>query len=216
MFLILMGPPGAGKGTQAKRIAGRLNACHVSTGDLFRIAVSQGTTLGKKAEEYMTRGELVPDDVVVGIVKERLALPDCAGDVVLDGFPRTVAQAEALEAILEELGMKIDAVISLEVPEEVLVERAIGRRVCGSCGASYHMVFDPPPPGGRCTCGAELRQRKDDTEETVSNRVRVYERETQPLLGFYGKRGYLRRVDGTGTIDDVSYAIVKALGTVEV
>ncbi len=215
MFLVLMGPPGAGKGTQARIVAKRLGVCHVSTGDIFRLAVSQRSPLGVKAEEYMARGELAPDEVVVEMVKERLSMTDCANGLVLDGFPRTVAQAEALDTILEGLGMKVDAVISIEVPEDVLVVRATGRRVCSKCGAGYHLTYDPPPEPGRCSCGGELYQRKDDIEETVINRVRVYERETAPLLGFYKSKSYLRRVDGTGTIQDVSDVIVKALGTVE-
>lgn len=215
MFLVLMGPPGAGKGTQAKMVAKRLGVCHISTGDIFRLAVSRRSALGLKAEEYMSKGELVPDDVVVDMVRERLSMPDCADGLVLDGFPRTVSQAEALDVILKELGMKIDAVISIDVPEDVLVARATGRRVCSRCGAGYHLTYDPPPEPGRCSCGGELYQRKDDVEDTVANRVRVYERETAPLLGFYKSKSYLRRVDGTGTIQDVSDVILNALGTVE-
>jgi adenylate kinase len=184
----------------------------VSTGDAFRQAVSEGTPLGKLAQEYMQRGELVPDQVVNGVVAERLARDDCLRGFVLDGYPRTLPQAEALERMLGERGLRLDAVVDLRVSEEELVRRAAGRRVCSQCGANYHLEFRPPRHAGRCDlCGGELVQREDDRPETVSRRLAVYHRQTAPLVEFYRSRGLLVAVDGGGTVEEVTLAILEAV-----
>lgn len=204
--VVLLGPPGAGKGTQAKVLAARLGVPHVSTGDLFRWHISQDTPLGRKAREYLERGMLVPDEITVSMVEEKM---DGAG-FVLDGFPRNLAQARALEEILRRRGEGLDTAVLLEVPEEALVERLSGRRVCATCGRNYHLRFQPPP-GGRCICGGEVVGREDDREEVVRRRIRVYREETSPLVEFYESQGKLLRVDGLGSPEEVSSRIWAAL-----
>ncbi|MCD6492744.1 MAG: adenylate kinase [Archaeoglobaceae archaeon] len=204
MNLILLGGPGAGKGTQAKLIVEKYKIPQISTGDMLREAVKQGTELGKKAKEYMDKGELVPDEIVIGIVKERLKQSDCDRGFILDGFPRTIAQAEALDKILDEIGKKIDAVINIQVPEEEIVKRIVNRRTCKNCGAIYHLIYSPPKEPNKCDkCGGELYQRDDDKEETVRERLRVYREQTEPLIEYYQKKGILYNVDGTKDINGV-------------
>jgi len=210
--VVLLGPPGAGKGTQAQRIAGESGVPHVSTGDMFRDAVKKGTPLGREAKAYMDRGELVPDRIVIGIVEERLKGRDAHGGFVLDGFPRTVQQARALEQGLQTRGTGISHVLNLSVPAEEVVKRISGRRVCRQCGAMYHELFSPPTEGGRCDrCQGELYQRDDDREETVTARLDVYARETSPLVAFYRERGILAEIDGVGGPDAVARRITEAL-----
>ncbi|NLI68839.1 MAG: adenylate kinase [Bacilli bacterium] len=212
MYLILMGLPGAGKGTQAEMIKAKYNIPHISTGDMFRQAIKEGTELGKKAKAYMDEGALVPDEVTNGIVEERLAKSDCDNGFLLDGFPRTIAQAEALEAITKKLNKQIDYVIQVDVPAEKLIERLTGRRVCPSCGATYHVINKPPKTEGVCdNCGTELVQRDDDKEETVQKRLEVNIEQTQPLLDFYKEKGVLVTVDGDQPIDKVFEDIVAAI-----
>ncbi len=204
MNLIFLGAPGAGKGTQAKMVSEKYGIPQISTGDMLREAVAKGTELGKKAKEYMDKGELVPDEVVIGIVKERLQQPDCEKGFILDGFPRTLAQAEALDEMLKELGKKIDAVINIAVPEEEVVKRIVYRRTCRNCGAVYHLIYNPPKEDNKCDkCGGELYQRDDDKEETVRERYRVYRENTEPLIEYYRKKGVLYDVDGTKDIKGV-------------
>ncbi|MBS4201569.1 adenylate kinase [Bacillus sp. FJAT-49732] len=204
MNLVLMGLPGAGKGTQADKIVEKYGVPHISTGDMFRAAMKEGTELGLKAKSFMDKGELVPDEVTIGIVRERLSKNDCENGFLLDGFPRTVAQAEALENILVEIGKKIDHVINIQVDQSILMERLTGRRICKSCGATYHLVFNPPTEPGTCDrCGGELYQRPDDNEETVQNRLEVNMKQTQPLLDFYQGKGYLKNINGQQHIDQV-------------
>ncbi|KKE78555.1 adenylate kinase [Oceanobacillus caeni] len=204
MNLILMGLPGAGKGTQADKINNKYNIPHISTGDMFRLAIKEGTELGKRAKEFMDQGELVPDEVTVGIVKERLSKDDCKNGFLLDGFPRTIAQAEALQQLLSELGLSLDHVIHVDVPEEKLVERLTGRRICPTCGTAYHVLFNPPKVEGICDKdGSHLVQRDDDTAETVKKRLSVNIEQTQPLLDFYESEGYLVKVNGDQEIDKV-------------
>ncbi|MDP4127094.1 MAG: adenylate kinase [Bacillota bacterium] len=213
MKIILMGGPGAGKGTQAVGLVEKYNIPHISTGDMFRAAIKDGTALGLKAKSYMDAGGLVPDEVTIGIVAERLAQPDCAKGFLLDGFPRTLAQGSALGDILDRLGMKLDGVLNIEVDEKVLIPRLTGRRVCRKCGASYHMVFNPPKQEGVCgQCGGELYQRSDDTVETAQNRLNVYNQQTEPLIAFYTEKGLLKRINGDQAIDKVLQDITKALG----
>jgi len=212
LYLILMGLPGAGKGTQAEMIKAKYNIPHISTGDMFRQAIKEGTELGKKAKAYMDEGALVPDEVTNGIVEERLAKSDCDNGFLLDGFPRTIAQAEALEAITKKLNKQIDYVIQVDVPAEKLIERLTGRRVCPSCGATYHVINKPPKTEGVCdNCGTELVQRDDDKEETVQKRLEVNIEQTQPLLDFYKEKGVLVTVDGDQPIDKVFEDIVAAI-----
>jgi adenylate kinase len=207
-----MGPPGAGKGTQAADLVARYQIPHISTGDMFRAAIKAGTALGLKAKEYMDAGSLVPDEVTIGIVAERLAEPDCSKGFLLDGFPRTVAQADALDKILVELKMELDGVVNIEVDEVKLIERLTGRRICRQCGATYHMVFNPPAGEGICDkCGGELYQRSDDTLETAKNRLQVYNDQTQPLIEFYRAKGLLREINGDQEIAKVLQDIVEAL-----
>ncbi len=212
MNLILLGAPGAGKGTQAKKIVEKYGIPHIATGDILREAVAKGTELGKKAKEYMDRGELVPDEIVIGIVKERLQQPDCEKGFLLDGFPRTLKQAEALDDMLKELGKKIDAVIYIDVPEEEVVKRIVNRRTCRNCGAVYHLIYAPPKEPNKCDkCGGELYQRDDDKEETVRQRFKVYMENTAPLIEYYEKKGILYKVDGTKNIDEVFQQIDEVL-----
>ena len=204
MFIILMGPPGAGKGTQAEKLTKEFALIHVSTGDIFRNAVKEGTEMGKKAKEYMDKGELVPDEIVLGIVKERLSKPDCKAGVLLDGFPRTIEQAEALDEVLEDLKMNIDAVINIDVSEEELIARLTGRRVCRNCGATYHIKFNPPKVRNICDhCSGELYQRSDDTIDTVKERLNIYNKQTLPMVDYYERKGMYKSADGSREIDQV-------------
>lgn len=213
MNLVLMGLPGAGKGTQAEKIVEKFNIPHISTGDMFRAAMKEGTELGLKAKSFIDKGELVPDDVTIGIVRERLGKNDTDKGFLLDGFPRTVAQAEALEEILKQLNKKIDYVINIDVDRSILMERLTGRRICKNCGATYHLVFNPPKEEGVCDkCGGELYQRADDNAETVGNRLEVNVKQSKPLLDFYESKGYLRNINGQQEIDKVFEDICSLLG----
>lgn len=204
MNLILLGPPGAGKGTQAKILTKKYEIPQISTGDILRAAVKEQTPMGIKAKEFMDRGALVSDEVVVGIVEERLAKSDCANGFILDGFPRTVKQADALKQMLSVLGKTIDHVISMAVNKEALLERVTGRRTCRSCGKGFHVKFDSPKVDGVCDeCGGELYQRDDDSEATMRNRLDVYEEQTAPLIAYYANESLLRTVDGLGAIDEI-------------
>ena len=210
---ILLGPPGAGKGTQAVNIVDKYGIPHISTGDIFRANIKNGTELGKKAQEYMNRGELVPDDLVIEIATTRLLEDDCKNGFLLDGFPRTVYQAEKLDEFLAAHGSKIDKVLDIAVEKEELITRLTGRRVCKACGASFHVVNIPPKTEGICDrCGGELIQRADDTIETVANRIDVYEKQTKPLVDYYEKAGNIAHIDGATGLDNVFADIVKALG----
>lgn len=213
MNVILLGPPGAGKGTQAARIVEKYGVPHISTGDIFRANIKAGTELGKRAQEYMNRGELVPDELVVEIATDRLAADDCKEGFLLDGFPRTVFQAEKLDEFLASKGRKIEHVLNIEVGRDDLMARLTGRRVCKSCGASFHVVNIPPKQEGICdNCGAELVQRADDNEETASNRIEVYNRETKPLIDYYEKAGNIVNIDGGKAAEEVFAAIADRLG----
>ncbi|WP_347548078.1 adenylate kinase [Pseudalkalibacillus hwajinpoensis] len=204
MNLVLMGLPGVGKGTQAEKIVEKYGIPHISTGDMFRAAIKEGTPLGIKAKEFMDSGNLVPDEVTIGIVRERLGKDDCEKGFLLDGFPRTVAQADALEEILSDMDKKLDYVINIAVEEDQLMQRLTGRRVCRNCGATYHAVFNPPNEEGICDkCGGELYQREDDKEETVRTRLEVNKQQQQPLLTFYEGKGYLTTIDGNRDINEV-------------
>jgi adenylate kinase len=206
-----MGLPGAGKGTQAEKVVEEYGIPHISTGDMFRAAMKEGTELGLKAKSFMDKGELVPDEVTIGIVRERLSKDDCKKGFLLDGFPRTVPQAEALENILADLERKIDYVINIDVDKNILMERLTGRRICKSCGATYHLIFNPPAQEGVCDrCGGDLYQRADDNAETVQNRLEVNIKQAQPLLDFYEEKGYLRTLDGQRDIS-VVFAEIKQL-----
>ena len=208
-----MGLPGAGKGTQAEKITKTYAVPHISTGDMFRSAIKEGTTLGKKAKAFMDEGNLVPDEVTIGIVEERLQKDDCKDGFLLDGFPRTIAQAEALDALLSSMNKRIDHVLHIDVPEENLVERLTGRRICPSCGATYHVLYNPPKEEGKCdNDNSELIQRDDDQPETVKNRLAVNIKQTQPLLDFYQKQGYLNTINGNQDINDVFADIQAILG----
>ena len=208
MKLILLGAPGAGKGTQAEVICKALNIPAISTGNIIREALAQGTEMGLKAKSFMDAGQLVPDDVVIGIIKERLAKDDCANGFILDGFPRTIPQAEALDA----MGVIIDKVIDIEVPDEKIAARMSGRRVCKDCGSSYHLEYKAPKVEGVCdACDGELIQRKDDAPETVHDRLAVYHKQTEPLKDYYSKKGILRIVEGQEEIADTSALTLKAL-----
>ncbi len=214
MKIILMGPPGAGKGTQAEKLVELYQIPHISTGDMFRKAQKDGTELGLKAKEYMEQGQLVPDEVTVGIVRERLAEADCKDGFLLDGFPRTVQQADALDGILKDLGMALDRVINIEVDKAFLVDRLTGRRVCRICGATFHVVNKAPKVEGVCDkCGGELYQRNDDKIETVSNRLDVYAAQTAPLIEYYQSKGVMSSIDGSKSMEDVLADIRSTLGS---
>jgi len=205
-----MGPPGAGKGTQAEALVKKLGIVHISTGDMFRSAIKKGTEMGLKAKEYMDKGELVPDYVVVGMVKERIYQPDSVRGFLLDGFPRNVVQAEELDEMLKEAGLSLNAVINIVVPHEKLVERTTGRRICRSCGASFHIMFKKPQTEGICdNCGGELYQRSDDNETAVNNRLYIYEANANPLIGYYRAKGLLLNIDGDQDINKVMEDILK-------
>lgn len=211
--IILLGPPGAGKGTQAVKIVEKYGIPHISTGDIFRESIKKGTELGKKAQEYMNKGELVPDDLVIAIATARLLEDDCKNGFLLDGFPRTVYQAEKLDEFLEAHNSKIDKVVDISVGKEELMIRLTGRRVCKKCGASYHIVNIPPKKEGVCDiCGGPLIQRDDDNAETAANRIEVYEEQTRPLVDYYKKAGNLVLIDGTTGLENVFADIVRALG----
>ena len=213
MKVIMLGAPGAGKGTQAKMIAEKYQVPHVSTGDIFRANIKNGTELGMEAKKYMDQGLLVPDALTVKILLDRVAQPDCANGYVLDGFPRTIPQAEVLDAELKKLGEDVDYAINVDVPDENIVKRMSGRRACLKCGATYHIEHIPPKAEGICdTCGSELVLRDDDKPETVLNRLKVYHDQTQPLIDFYEAKGVLRSVDGTVDMQSVFGAIVAILG----
>ena len=213
MKIIMLGAPGAGKGTQAKMIAEKYQVPHVSTGDIFRANIKNGTELGMEAKKYMDQGLLVPDELTVKILLDRVAQPDCANGYVLDGFPRTIPQAEVLDKALKELGDQIDYAINVDVPDENIVNRMSGRRACVACGATYHVKYNAPKVENVCdSCGKELIIRDDDKPETVQNRLTVYHEQTQPLIDFYEKKGVLKSVDGTVDMKDVFAAITDILG----
>jgi adenylate kinase len=214
MRIVLLGGPGSGKGTQAKKLIDKLGVPQISTGDIFRAALKEGTPMGLKAKTFMDKGELVPDDVVIGVVEERLAKPDLAKGYMLDGFPRTLPQAQALDKMLTSLGQSIDHAVLVDVPDEELVGRLSGRRTCknSACGRMYHVMFNPPKAGNVCdVCGQELYQRDDDKEATIRERLSVYNKQTAPLIDFYDKKGLLRRVAGVGPIDEIFKSIEKVL-----
>jgi adenylate kinase len=212
MKIIMLGAPGAGKGTQAKMIAEKFNIPHISTGDIFRANIKNGTDLGKKAKEYMDKGQLVPDELTVEILLDRVANDDCKDGYVLDGFPRTIPQADVLDKELTKLGDKVDFAINVDVPDENIVRRMSGRRACLKCGATYHIEHIPPKQEGICdTCGSELVQRDDDKPETVQNRLTVYHEQTQPLIEYYEKKNILKSVDGTKDMQEVFDSIVNIL-----
>ncbi len=212
--LLIMGPPGAGKGTQATNIVEKYSIPHISTGDMFREAIKQGTKMGVLAKSYMDKGELVPDDVTIGIVKDRLSQDDCkTKGFLLDGFPRNLEQAKSLDQIFEELNYKLDSVIDVHVDSKILIDRIVGRRVCKSCGATFHVEFNKPKTEGVCdVCSSELMTRKDDTIETAENRLNVYREQTQPLLDFYEKQNLLCKVNGDQQVDKVFADLVAVLG----
>jgi adenylate kinase len=212
MRLVFLGAPGAGKGTQAKRLVEKYGIPQISTGDLLRAAVAAGTALGKEAKSYMDRGELVPDSVVLGMVKERLSQDDCKKGFILDGFPRNVAQAEALDKMLAEMNMPLDIALNLDVPFDDLMKRLTGRRTCKSCGQMYNVYYSPSKVEGKCDkCGGELFQRDDDKEETIRKRLEVYKAQTEPLIDYYSKKGILKSVSGTGSIDEIFNSICAIL-----
>jgi adenylate kinase len=213
MNIMLFGAPGAGKGTQAKPIMDKYGIPQISTGDILRAAIANQTPMGMEAKKFMDEGKLVPDSTMIGIIKDRIQELDCKNGFILDGFPRTIPQAEALENIMTELGLKLDRVISLNVPDELIVGRVTGRKVCTKCGASFHVEFNPPKVQDVCDlCGGDLITRKDDNAETVINRLSAYHAQTAPLLGFYQERGILAEVDGTQELNQVTEEIFKILG----
>lgn len=212
--IVLLGPPGAGKGTQAKSISNRYSIPHISTGDIFRKNIAENTPLGIEAKKHIDKGHLVPDDLTIDIVKDRLTEEDCYKGYLLDGFPRTVAQAEALECFLNSRGEKLNTALLIDVPRDFILERMTGRRVCPACGASYHIKFNPPTIDGRCDiCGTDIIQRKDDVESTVSERLDVYDEQTEPLINYYKSEGLLSIVDGTKAINVVFEEICNILGS---
>lgn len=213
MKIIMLGAPGAGKGTQAKKIADVCNIPHISTGDIFRANIKNGTELGAKAKAYMDKGLLVPDELVCDLVVDRIQQDDCKDGFILDGFPRTIPQAEALTNALNAIGQNMDFAIDVDVPDENIINRMSGRRACVGCGATYHLVFNPTKVGGICdVCGEKLILREDDKPETVKNRLNVYHEQTQPLIDYYKGQGILRTVDGTKAMDEVFADILKVLG----
>lgn len=214
MDLILFGPPGAGKGTQAKRLVDLLGVPQISTGDIMRAERASGSELGQKFDSYMKEGKLVPDELVAELIEKRLKQEDAKNGAIFDGYPRTVPQAEVLDAILDKLGRRVGKVVSLEVPLDEMIERATGRRVCEACGQTYHLKYNPPPSEGRCgSCGSDrLIQRKDDTEEVVRTRFEEYKAKTEPVLGHYQERGLVASVDGVGSLDEVTERIKQAIG----
>jgi adenylate kinase len=213
--VVLLGPPGAGKGTQAKLLQEKFAACQISTGDILRQAIADQTPLGKEAGQYVSRGALVPDDVIVKLVAARLKEQNCAKGFILDGFPRTIPQAENLDRILKQMGLGLNRVLSVQVPQSVIIERLAGRRTCKNCGALSHVAFSPTKKAGVCDqCGGEIYQRTDDQEETVANRLRVYENQTAPLIEYYRQRNLLRELDGVGTVEEIRRRVVDALGDV--
>ena len=214
MKIILLGPPGAGKGTQAAGIVEKYNIPHISTGDIFRKNIKEGTELGKKAKEYMDKGLLVPDELTVGLVTDRISQDDCKNGFMLDGFPRNVSQAKYLDSFLQKTNIALDKVVNIEVDKSILVERAVGRRICKSCGATFHIDFNPPKENEVCdVCSGELYQRADDTEETVSKRIQVYLDETKPLVNYYTSQGIIANINGQQSIEKVFEDIVDALGS---
>ena len=213
MKIIMLGAPGAGKGTQAKQIADKYSIPHISTGDIFRANIKNGTELGKKAKQYMDQGALVPDELTCDLVMDRIQQDDCKNGFVLDGFPRTIPQAEALDAALGKINEKMDYAIDVDVPDENIVNRMSGRRACLNCGATYHLISIPPKVEGICDrCGSEIVLREDDKPETVQKRLKVYHEQTQPLIDYYKNQGILKSVDGTQPMDEVLKAIVTILG----
>ena len=211
--VVFLGSPGAGKGTQARLLEQRIGACRLSTGDILRQAVEEHTPLGKEAAHYLRQGQLVPDAVVLKLIGERLRRADCRGSFILDGFPRTVAQADGLERILKELGSELDFVLCLRVPNEAIIQRLAGRRTCKGCGAVHHLAFNPPARAGTCDgCGGELYQREDDREAAIAARLSVYETQTTPLAEYYRRRGLLKEIDGSGNVEQVRSRTLQALG----
>ncbi len=211
--IVLLGPPGAGKGTQAKLLQDMFGAVQISTGDILRQAVADKTPLGQQAAGFIQSGALVPDGVIVNLVADRLKEPDCGKGFMLDGFPRTIPQAESLDEILEQGGLALNCVLSVQVPREIIVKRLAGRRTCRQCGGLSHVAFNPPQVEGVCDhCGGELYQRDDDKEQTIAHRLEVYETQTAPLVRYYGERGLLRTVDGVGEIEQIRGRMIKALG----
>ncbi|OGO80508.1 MAG: adenylate kinase [Clostridiales bacterium GWC2_40_7] len=213
MRIVLLGAPGAGKGTQAVKLSEKLKVPHISTGDIFRYNIKNNTPLGKMAKEYMDKGALVPDEVTIGIVKERLAQEDCSNGFILDGFPRTIPQAESLDAVLSEMGAGLDYAVDIFVPDTEIIKRLSGRRVCPACSISYHIQYGPPKKDGICDgCGASLIQREDDRETTVLNRLETYHMQTEPLIGYYKGKGRLLVVEGQDKISDTTVEMLKVLG----
>jgi len=211
-YIILLGPPGAGKGTQAKTLAEKLNLVHISSGDLFRENIDQQTDLGKKAQNFIERGELVPDEITIAMIRERLAKADSKEGAILDGFPRTTNQAQALEILLKEMGEKIQSVLFIKVPNEILIERLSGRRICEQNGHVYHIVFNPPKVPNKCDIdGSPLYQRSDDKRETVEQRIRVFEEQTAPLIDYYRESGLLLEVEGSGAIEDTANSLLEVI-----
>lgn len=212
MYILLMGPPGAGKGTQAAKLVKKYGIPHISTGDMFRAAVKEGTELGKKAKACMDAGQLVPDEITIGIVRERLQKPDCTKGFILDGFPRTVEQADVLDGILKSLSIHLTRAVDISVPSSSLIERAVGRRVCKKCGAAYHIRFNPSKKDGVCDeCGGETYQRADDSEETMKSRLSVYDAQTKPLIRYYQKAGLYSEIDGSQEMSKVFADITACL-----
>ena len=213
MNIMLFGAPGAGKGTQAKFLIEKYGIPQISTGDILRAAIKEGTAMGLEAKKFMDDGKLVPDSTIIGIIKDRLSEDDCKKGFILDGFPRTLAQAEALEVLMKEMNIKLDKVISLNVPDELILGRIVGRKVCPVCGASFHVEFNPPKVEGKCDlCGADLITRKDDNAETVTKRLTEYHSQTAPLFDFYQSRGILVDIDGTKKMEDITKEIFDILG----
>lgn len=214
MKIVMFGAPGAGKGTQAKHLIEKYGILQISPGDILRENVKTGTELGKNAKGYMEKGALVPDSIIISMIEERLSRPECKKGFILDGYPRNIAQAEALEAFLAKSSSDLDACIFVDVPEEELIKRLSGRRVCGSCGEPYHVAYNPPKVAGKCDkCSSDLVHRKDDLEETVRNRLKVYQKETRPLLDFYAKKNLVVKIDGTGEISAIMGRIENGLAS---